>query len=48
MSKKSSKRKGIVANARDKTPQFVKLASFLRLAKLAVEFMTAIARYFSV
>jgi len=48
MSKKPSKRKGIVANTRDETPQFLKLETFLRLAKLAVELLTAVARYLSV
>lgn len=48
MSKKPSKRKGIVANTRDKAAHFVKLETFLRLAKLAVELLTAVARYLSV
>lgn len=48
MSKKTSKRKGIVANARDKTSRFAMLEVFLQLAKSAVELLTAIAKYLSV
>ena len=44
---KTSKRTGIVANARDKSRQFAMLETFLRLVKLAVELLTAIARYLS-
>ena len=48
MSKKTSKRKGIVANARDITSRFAMLEVFLQLAKSAVELLTAIAKYLSV
>ncbi len=48
MSKKSSKRNGIVANARDKSTRFAMLKLFLQLAKSAVELLTAIAKYLSV
>ena len=48
MSKKSSKRTGIVANARDKTSRFAMLKLFLQLARSAVELLAAIAKYLSV
>ena len=48
MPKRSSKRTGIVANARDKSTWFAMLKLFLQLAKSAVELMTAIAKYLSV
>ena len=48
MSKKHSKRIVIVAKARDNTRQFAMLEGFLRLAKLAVELLMAIAKYLGV
>ena len=48
MSKKTSKRTGIVANARNESTRFAMLKLFLQLAKSAVELLTAIAKYLSV
>lgn len=48
MSKKTSKRTGIVANARNESTRFAMLKLFLQLAKSAVELLTAIAKYLGV
>ena len=47
MSKKPSKRTGIVANARDKTARLALIEACLSLVKSVVELLTAITKYLS-